>query len=99
MTTSFFIPAYIDIVRKTGNRWSNLKTTQIFNASGKPYDPSQRYSKHGLTQMEILKELYKRYQGLDGWYLVHMPEREYYYCGAEREDVNRKLIELGVKYG
>lgn len=99
MTTSFLIPGYIDIVQKTGDRWIRLGTSAIYNMSGKPYDPSQKYSKFGLTQMGILKELYKRYQGLDGWYLVHMPERGYYYCGATSKDVNRKLVELGIKHG
>lgn len=75
MAKSFLTPAYIDLIRKTGDRWSKPETTQIFNASGKPYDPKERYSKHGLTQMGILKELYKRYQGLDGWYLVHMARK------------------------
>lgn len=99
MSITFFTPAYIELIRKTDDRWSKPKTTQIFNASGKPYNPCERYSKHGLTQMDILKELYLRYQGLDGWYLVNMAEKEYYYCGATSEDVNRKLVELGIKRG
>ena len=99
MATSFFIPAYIELIRKSGDRWSKPKATQIYNLTGKPYDLNQRYSKHGLTQMSILKELYRRFQGLDGWYLVHMAEKQYYYCGATREDVDSKLVELGVKHG
>jgi hypothetical protein len=98
MTTSFFIPAYIDIVHKTGDCWQRLKPESIFNMSGKPYDPSQQYSKFGLTPKGILVELYKRYQGLDGWYLVHMAEKDYYYCGATAEDVQRKLLHLGIKH-
>lgn len=99
MSITFFTPAYIDLIRKTGDRWSKPKTTQIINASGKPYNHHDHYSKHGLTQMGILVELYKRYQGLDGWYLVNMAKREYYYCGATSEDVQNKLIELGIKHG
>lgn len=99
MSVSFFTPAYIEIVHKVDNRWIRLKNTTIYNLSGKPYDREDRLSKHGLTHMGILKELYRRYQGLDGWYLVHMPEREYYYCGATASDVNDKLIELGIRHG
>jgi hypothetical protein len=98
MTTTFFTPAYIDIVHKTGDQWQRLKTESICNMTVKPYDPSQRYSKFGLTSMGILIELYKRYQGLDGWYLVHMAEKDYYYCGATAKDVQQKLHELGVNY-
>ena len=75
MTISFFTPGYIDIVQKTGDRWIRLKTSAILNTSNNPYDPSEKYSKFGLTQMSILGELYKRYQGLDGWYLVQMAEK------------------------
>lgn len=96
MSITFFIPAYIDIVHKTDNRWERLKTNAIVNMSDRPYDPQEKYSKFGLTSMSILVELYKRYQGLDGWYLVHMGEKKYYYCGATSEDVKVKLAELGI---
>lgn len=98
MSYSFFTPGYIELIRKSGNRWTEPKTSEIFNFSGKGYDPREKYTKFGLTQMHVLKELYKRYQGLDGWYLVHKAEKEYYYCGTTSEDVNRKLIELGIKH-
>jgi hypothetical protein len=93
MSISFLIPGYIDLIRKTDNRWSKPITTDIYNLSDKPYDESKKYSKFGLTQMEVLKELYLRYQGLDGWYLVHLAEKQYYYCGATASDVNDKLVE------
>jgi hypothetical protein len=98
MSISFFIPGYIDIVQKTGDRWIRLGTSSIYNLSGKPYVPKERYSKFGLTAMGILIELYQRYQGLDGWYLVHMAEKEYYYCGANSEDVQSKLSEMGINH-
>ena len=98
MSISFFTPAYIDIVQKRGDRWTRLGTSSICNMSGKPYDYSQRYSRFGLTPMKVLVELYKRYQGLDGWYLVNMAEKEYYYCGAIALDVNQKLVELGINH-
>lgn len=99
MAITFFTPAYIDIVHKTGDRWERLGISSIYNMSGRPHDPSQRYSKFGLTAKGILVELYKRYQGLDGWYLVHMGSKDYYYCGAIAEDVEQKLVELGIKHG
>lgn len=99
MNTSFLTPGYIDIVQKVGDRWMRLGTSAIYNMSGKPHDPQQKYSQFGLTQMGILVELYKRYQGLDGWYLVHMAEKQYYYCGATSSDVRHKLVELGINYG
>lgn len=96
MSTSFFTPAYIDIVQKVGDRWIRLKASTVCNMSGKPYDPSQKFSKFGLTPMGVLVELYKRYQGLDGWYLIHLAEKNYYYCGATAQDVHKKLCELGI---
>jgi hypothetical protein len=96
MTISFFTPAYIDIVHKSGDRWIRLKTLTICNMSGKSYDSSQKFAKFDLTPMKILVELYKRYQGLDGWYLIHMAEKNYYYCGATAKDVQSKLYELGI---
>jgi hypothetical protein len=98
MSISFFTPAYIDIVHKVGNRWIRLKTSTICNMSGKPYDPSQNFSKFGLTEKGVLVELYKRYQGLDGWYLTHLAEKDYYYCGATSSDVHNKLLELGIRH-
>ena len=99
MTYSFFIPGYIELIQKSGNRWSIPGISEIYNLGGKHYDPSLKYSRFGLNKMGVLKELYKRYQGLDGWYLVHMAEKEYYYCGATSEDVERKLVELGIRRG
>ena len=95
MSDSFFTPEYIDIVHKIDDRWMRLGTESVFNLSGKPYDKTKKFSKFGLTSMGVLVELYKRYQGLDGWYLVHLAKRDYYYCPTA-EDVQKKLYELGI---
>jgi hypothetical protein len=97
MAISFFTPGYIDIIHKTGDRWIRLEAQSVCNLSGKPYDDKD-FSQFGLTPMEILVELYKRYQGLEGWYLVHMGSKDYYYCGATPEDVQEKLFELGINH-
>ena len=94
--TSLFYPAYFKVIQKVGNEYRTKAPTSIVNFSGKAYQHDNRELKHGLSQTNILQELYLRYQGLEGWYLVHMPEREYYYCGSSIADVQDKLYELGV---
>lgn len=98
MNNSFFVPAYLDIVHKTGDLCIRLGASKICNLSGKPFDENQQFSEFGLTPMKILVELYKRYQGLDGWYLVDMRSKEYYFCGSTAQDVQEKLYELGINH-
>ena len=49
-----------------------------------------------LSPEQIVLELFKLEAGKDGFYLVNLRDRLYYYCGLTLERVKNKLDQLGI---
>ncbi len=94
--TNLYYPAYIQIVERKANGWFHLCGQIISNPNNKSIDLLNIEKRHGLTKTEILTELFRKYQGKLGYYLIHLPKREYYYCGLTTQDIKEKLWELGI---
>lgn len=95
---SIFYPAYIQIINRKNNGWFHSRGDELFYLSERKIDWIDREKYFGLTKSQILKELFCRYQGKLGYYLVNLAEREYYYCGLSVDDIQEKLYELGINY-
>jgi hypothetical protein len=93
---SLYYPLYIQILERTVDGWYQSDSKIVFNPNQRNVDVLNREKRHGLTKTEILTELFRRYQGKLGYYLVHLPKREYYYCGLSDRSVREKLWELGI---
>ncbi len=95
---AIFTPAYIQVVQRKPNGWFQSKPDEIYNLSGRDFDSLNKEKYFGLTKSQILKELFCRYQGKLGYYLVNLAKREYYYCGLSVDDIQEKLYELGINH-
>ena len=91
-----FYPGYIQVIKRKPNGWFHSKGDGIFKLSDCEFDWINREKYFDLTKNQILTELFRRYQGKLGYYLVHLAEREYYYCGLNLDDVQQKLWEIGI---
>ncbi len=90
-------PGYIQVIHKKPNGWFQSKPESVINFGNFPgYDSLNKEQYYGLTKTEIITELFRRYQGKLGYYLVNLAECQYYYCGLTVKDIQEKLIELGV---
>ncbi len=93
--TTIFYPGYIQVIEKKPNGWFHTQG-ELFKLSDREFDWMNREKYFGLRKNQILTELFRRYQGKLGYYLVHLAHHEYYYCGLELEDVQEKLNEIGI---
>jgi hypothetical protein len=93
-----FTPGYIQVLEKTLDGWFQNQPKKVFNLSDRHFDSLNKEKYYGLTKTQIIAELFKRYQGKLGYYLVNLSEREFYYCGLTVRDLQNKLFELGINH-
>ena len=94
--TNIFTPGYIQLIHRKPNGWFQSRPEQVFNLSDRYFDSLNKEKYYNLTKNEILAELFRKYQGKLGYYLVNLAEKEYYYCGLTVEDIQEKLREIGI---
>jgi len=54
------------------------------------------FSSFGISMREAASQLRKINGGKEGFYLVDIMHKHYYYCGHLPSNVKDKLIELGI---
>lgn len=96
---SIIYPNYIYIVEKKASGWAFREPIKIFYRSPDckvPLKGESRAKAYGLSDAKIIIELFRKYLGKFGFYLVNMRDREYYYCGLTWQDVQEKLWDIGI---
>lgn len=85
-------PRYYQIFRQKGSEWlvhgSNLADRESVEI--------KNLADYGLNIEQLISELFKIRVGSEGYYIVNLRDKEYYYCGLTLKDVRTKLLELGV---
>jgi hypothetical protein len=94
--TILYYPAYIQIVEKKVDGWFYSPGEIIANPNNYTINLLNVEEKHGLTKKQITIELFRRYSGRLGYYLINLALQEYYYCGQTKQDVQEKLWDLGI---
>ena len=92
-------PSYIYIVEKKSSNWYFREPAKIFYRSPDcklPLGQKSRAENYGLSDRKIIIELFRKYLGKLGFYVVNMRDRKYYYCGLTWQDVQEKLWEIGI---
>ena len=90
-------PARLKIYIRRNSKWSTKKTTEVFfNPHETPADLKNIPEKYGTTNQKVVVELFRINGGKDGYYLVDLKYKKYYYCGKEWEDISKKLKEIGI---
>ncbi|GAB1544148.1 hypothetical protein NUACC21_68240 [Scytonema sp. NUACC21] len=89
-------PDYYRILECRAGRWF-VKNADVFyrsNNSNVNYDDF--VALYGVTEQQVVVELFRINGGKTGYYLVNLRDKKYYYCGTQRDDLKRKLLELGI---
>ncbi len=60
------------------------------------YNPSDAWIKHGITKQKLVVELFRKFHGKLGFYLVNLKDKKYYYCGLTKKDIQNTLYAIGI---
>ncbi len=86
-------PHHYRVIFRTGTKWT-VEGTQLRSHTLIGVDGLQE--RYGMTNLNLVTDLFRINGGKPGYYLANLWDRKYYYCGSNLEDVRAKLLELGV---
>jgi hypothetical protein len=90
-------PIYYRVVRRCGKQWHFVKGESFYNPLNLPsMSLDDLFASFGITLHSAARELGKINGGREGFYLVDIMHKHYYYCGNLPQDVRDKLIGLGI---
>ncbi|MBW4642459.1 MAG: hypothetical protein KME23_05520 [Goleter apudmare HA4340-LM2] len=86
-------PSHFRIFECRNGRWfiKNLEVL-VVNSTVNHEDISVIY---GVTEQQIIIELFRINGGRSGYYLANLRNKKYYYC-VDRNGVKEQLLELGI---
>jgi FMN phosphatase YigB (HAD superfamily) len=93
---SIVCPWHYSIVRREGTKWYFKKGTVFYNPRNVPLLWEDRIHRYGLTDTQIVVELFRINGGKPGYYMANLRDREYHYCGFDWEDIQTTLRSLGI---
>ena len=68
----------------------------FFNPKNTPVQLNNIAEQFGLSNQNIVTEMFRINGGKNGYYLADLKKRNYYYCGQDWEDIYLKLRDLGI---
>ncbi|MUG98131.1 hypothetical protein F7734_39815 [Scytonema sp. UIC 10036] len=90
-------PIYDRVVRRCGTQWHFVKGESFYNPLNLPsMSLDDLFTSFGISMREAASQLHKINGGEEGFYLVDILHKHYYYCGVLPNSVKDKLIELGI---
>lgn len=91
------LPSHFLTVKRADQSWI-FRYGQIFYRGEKATfsELIHREQEYGLTKEKIVIELFRIGAGREGYYLIDLRDRRYYYCGASLDDVNATLRLFGI---
>ncbi|MDF5715265.1 MAG: hypothetical protein PUP93_15625 [Rhizonema sp. NSF051] len=90
-------PVYYRVVRRCGTKWHFVKGESFYNPLNLPsMSLNDLFSSFGISMREAARQLRKINGGEEGFYIVDIMDKNYYYCGRLPNSVKDKLIELGI---
>ena len=93
MDDTIIYPSYFRIFECRYGRWF-VKNPEAFviTSTTNHADINLLY---GITEKQIVIELFRINGGKSGYYLTNIRDKKYYYC-VDRNGVKSKLLELGI---
>ncbi|BAZ11430.1 hypothetical protein NIES4071_32560 [Calothrix sp. NIES-4071] len=90
-------PIYYRVVRRCGTQWHFVKGETFYNPLNLP-KPSldSLFATFGTSLRSCAAKLLSINGGEEGFYLVDIMNKRYYYCGKSIQDIKSKLLELGI---
>ena len=92
----FIYPAYFLTVECQGRSWAFTYGEVFYRGEKSTMQLEHREQEYGLTKEKIVIELFRIGAGKEGYYLVNLRDKKYYYCGVSLKDVKAVLQELGI---
>ena len=93
MDTTIIYPSYFRIFECRNGRWF-IKNLEVFvTTTTTNYEDIKAL--YGITEGQIVVELFRINAGKSGYYLANIREKKYYYC-IDRDGIKKKLLELGI---
>ncbi len=99
MSNAIAIPAYYRVVKRFDrDKWYFFPGEPFYSALKIPFFYKQQdvFKAYNTTMREISIELFRINGGQQGYYLVNLEDRRYYYCGTQWENIREKLLDLGI---
>lgn len=94
--TPLVYPVEFQVIRRAGNEWKFKVCEVFYNPTGTQLDMKNIEKAYGLTKSKIAIACFRINGGKPGYYLANMKDKQYYYCGEEKESVKEKLRSLGI---
>ncbi len=93
----FVIPYHYKVYKRKTTRWFTQDASRVFyNSTNVPLDLVNVEQQFGLTDKQVVIELFRINGGRTGFYLANLRDRKYYYCGLDWESVKTTLYNLGI---
>lgn len=93
MDTTIIYPSYFRIFECRNGRWF-IKNLEAFVTTTTTNHEDIK-ALYGITEGQIVVELFRINAGKSGYYLANIQDKKYYYC-VDRDGVKKKLLELGI---
>jgi hypothetical protein len=92
------MPDFYRIVECKSGKWAFSRMSRVYAVTekGRSADVEDYETLYGITPQLIVNQLYCEYGNRDGYYLLNLRQKQYYYCGLELSDVKMKLRSLGI---
>ncbi|OKH14874.1 hypothetical protein NIES592_08330 [Fischerella major NIES-592] len=94
--TTVFIPDYYRVLERRSGEWFLKKAKVLVRNLPIAIDFDDFELLYGISREKVAIELFRINGGRDGYYLVNLRQKRYYYCGTEPEGVKTQLRELGI---
>lgn len=90
-------PFHYQIYERKGASWFVREGGRVFcNLTNEPMVLKNIANQFGLTEEQVVIELFRINGGKPGYYLANLRKKKYYYCGLNWEDVRTTLQSLGI---
>lgn len=93
---TFILPDYYRIVECRNDLWYFKSIKPFHTRVPIQIDFRDIRLLYGISQQQIVNELFQMKKGEAGFYLVNLRQKRYYYCGTDSESVKTMLRYLGI---
>lgn len=95
--SSIVMPFHYQVYEREGVKWFvKDKGSVFYNATSAHMQLEHIAYQFGLTEQQVVIELFRINGGLPGYYLANLKDRKYYYCGVAWENIKQTLQNLGI---
>ena len=96
MSSKLIVPDYYRIIECCEGRWFFKAVKPFHTLLPITIDYEDTELLYGISKQQVINQAAQFRSGEEGFYLVNMRRKRYYYCGLEADSVKVMLLSLGV---